>query len=315
MRRLLTGLFIGWSLLAVPGSASAAEPVFAGDGTVGLVPPEGMVESREVRGFEDRAAKVAIIVVEMPPPAFEQVRESLTDESLAQKGVTIQSRRDLTLADGTKALLLSGSQNIGAANIKKWILIAAGEHSTALITAQAPEESAGRYPDSVVEAALRSVVFRAPPTTEELLAKLPFRVEALDGYRVLKVLGPTAVLLTKGPLDTIESGDQPYFIVILSPADIREEDRESYAKRAIAAVPGVRELRVERGGPLRIGGQPGFELIASAADAKSGKPVKVAQWLRFGRTTVVRMVGVLPGEGQEGNFDALRAMRDEVEMR
>lgn len=313
MSRLLASLAIGLCLIL---PARAAEPVFANGSSVGLVPPAGMTPSEVMQGFEDRAARASILIAEMPPPAYKEVSDSFADPAnLAKKGVTIEKHRDVELAGGVKAQLYSGYQNVGAGAVKKWILLAAGENTTALITAQLPDDAAARYPDASIEQALLSVVFRPPPSAEEQLAKLPFRISALGGYRVVKVLGGSAVLMTKGPNDVLEGGEQPYFVAAYGMGDVRDDDRPSFARRAVASVPGVRELKLERGGPLRIAGQPGFEIIAKGEDAKTGKPVKVAQWISFGRSGYVRMIGVAPAEGFDADFTALRALRDGVEPR
>lgn len=313
MLRLLAGLMVGLCLVL---PAHAADPVFAKDGSVGMVPPAGMTQSEAMQGFEDRPARASILIAEMPPQAYPEVRTSFSDPAaLATKGVTIEKRRDVELAGGVKGMLMTGYQTVGASAIRKWILLAAGESTTALVTAQLPDEATARYPDAAIEAALLSVVFRPPPTTQEQLAKLPFRVSELEGYRVVKVLGGSAAVLTKGPKDMVEGAEQPYFVAAYGMGDVRDDDRPSFARRAIASVPGVRELRLERGGPLRIGGQPGFEIIAKGEDARSGKPVKVAQWISFGRAGYVRMIGVAAEEGFEADFTALRALRDGVEAR
>ncbi|ADH91105.1 conserved hypothetical protein [Ancylobacter novellus DSM 506] len=299
--------------LSVPAGAQA---VFPNQGTIGLVPPEGMSEIPNVPGFQDRATKASILVLEMPQPAFQEITSHFAPAELKKQNVTVEERRDVELADGVKAVLLKGYQSIPNAGttLKKWILIAGGKQQTGMITVQFPEEASARYPDKAVEAALKTVVFRAPPSNEELMARLPFTFDDMEGFKVFKVLGGSAVLLTKGDAEP-DPSTQPFFIVAAGPGEVREEERESVAKRAISSVPGVKELRVERGGPLRIGGQPGYELIANALDAKSGKPVKVAQWLRFGRTANLRMVGVAPAASFDADFGAMRGLRDGIELR
>ncbi|MCK0206805.1 hypothetical protein MWN33_02035 [Starkeya koreensis] len=314
MRRLLPVAFAALSLSLMPLPA-AAQAVFPGQGTIGLVPPPGMEEIPGVPGFQDRSTRASILVREMPKPAYQEIVSTYAPEELQSQGVTVEERRDIDLADGVKAIVLKGYQTVGAAALKKWILIAGGKEQTGMVTVQFPEAASSRYPDATVEAALRSVVFRAPPTTQELLARLPFQLEELEGYRVLKVLGASAVLLTRSDSGKPELGDDPFFIVAAAQGEIREDDRESIAKRAIASVPGIKELRVDRGGPLRIGGQPGFELVGSAVDARSDKPVKVVQWLRFGRTGYLRMVGVAPADSFEAEFGPMRGLRDGIELR
>jgi hypothetical protein len=313
MLRLFASLMVGLCLIL---PAHAADPVFAKGGSVGMVPPAGMIPSELVQGFEDRGARASILIAEMPPPAYQEVRDSFSNAAaLAKQGVTIEKRRDVDLAGGVKGQLLSGFQSVGTVALRKWILLAAGDGTTALVTAQLPDEASARYPDAAIEQALLSVVFRPPPTTEELLARLPFRVSPLEGYRIVKVLGGSAVLLTKGPNDVLDGADQPYFVAAYGMGDVRDDDRPSFARRAVASVPGVREIRLERGGPLRIAGQPGFEIIAKGEDVKTGKPVKLAQWISFGRSGYVRMIGVAAAEGFDTDFAALRALRDGVEPR
>ncbi|MBS9477459.1 hypothetical protein [Ancylobacter radicis] len=314
MRRLICALAASLMLLAAP-LAATAQALFPNEGVVGIVPPAGMVEIPGVAGFEDRDAKAAILILEMPSAAYADIMRTFEPEALQSKGVTIEQRRDLELAGGEKAVLLTGYQSVGPVALKKWILLVGGKDVTAMVTVQFPEAASARYSDEAVETALRSIVFRAPPTQDELLARLPFTIGDLEGYRVLKVLGGSAVLLTKGDAKGPDVAGQPYFIISAARGEIREDDRESLAKRAIASVPGVKELRVERGGPLRIGGQPGFELMGKAQDQQSGKPVKVAQWLRFGRTGYLRMVGVAPEETFGAEFDGMRALRDGIDLR
>ena len=315
----LAAVAFSLAMLALP--AASAETIFANDGTIGLVPPEGMVPVPGVPGFQDRAASASILVLEMPKPAYAEITANFATKELEKQGVTVEERRDVTLADGVPAVLLKGFQTVGAGALKKWILVAGGKEQTGMVTVQFPEAATSRYPDAKVEEALKTVVFRAPPSTEEMLAKLPFTLDQLSGYQVMKVIGTNAVLLTKPDSGeaTAAGNDTPqtqsFFIVAVGPGEIREDEREAVAKRAIASVPGIKELRVERGGPLRVGGQPGYELIANAADQQTGKPVKVAQWRSFGRNGYLRMVGVAPTENFDADYGAMRALRDGVTLR
>ncbi|HSI42678.1 MAG TPA: hypothetical protein VLA00_19190 [Xanthobacteraceae bacterium] len=317
MRGLIAGLTIG--LLLLPGLARAADPVFPNQGSVGLVPPPGMVEIPGAPGFQDAAAKASILIAELPADAYAAVGADLTDAKMAEKGIEVDRRQELALADGSPALLIAGRQT-GPVPLRRWLLLAGGKQAAALLTAQVPDSAAETYGEAAIEAALRSVAFRAPPTTEELMARLPFRIDLPDGYRIAKVMGPTSVMVAKATPGSAAAGraevaSMPLFIVGIVQGDVREDERERFARRAIASVPGVKELRPDRGGPQRIGGQPGFEIVASAEDVQSGAPLKVAQWLRFGKASYIRMIGIAPAEGFDASFNELRALRDAVELR
>ncbi|MCK0197473.1 hypothetical protein MWN34_11160 [Ancylobacter sp. 6x-1] len=317
MRHYWIGLFVAaFAFLAQTGISRADGPVFPGDGNTGLVPPAGMVEVTDgPTGVENRAAKSAILVADIPLPAFDEVKENFSDEMLAKQGITIAQHVDVDLPNGAKGWLLKGSQNVGPVTLRKWLMLVRGEKGAALVTAQFPQLAADIYPDSVVETALRSVVFRDPPSDLERLSRLPFTLSLPDGYRVVKVFGAKTVLATKGPSDDVGASSQPYFIVSIAQGDIREEDRESLSKRSIAGVPGVKDLHVDRGGPLRINGSPGVEMVASAVNIRNEAPMKVAQWISFGRTSFIRMVGVAPADGFDASFAELRQARDGVQLR
>jgi hypothetical protein len=314
-RAFLAMLTAGFLLAVTSLPGNAQQAVFPNEGSVGLVPPTGMSEIPGVAGFEDRVAQAAILIMEVPPAAVGEVSKSFTADALETKGVTIEDRQDVTLPNGAKGVLLTGYQSMGTAALKKWIMLVGTGNQAAMVTVQFPEAASARYSDAVVKAALDSVAFRAPPTQEELLARLPFTIGSAEGFRVVRVLGANAALLVKGPEGGDDLAGHPFFIVAAAPGDIREDERERLAKRAISSVPGVKELRVERGGPLRINGQPGFELVGNAVEVQSGKPVKVAQWLRFGRSGYLRMVGVAPADEFDAAFTSMRALRDGIETR
>ncbi|MBB3770593.1 hypothetical protein FHS55_001188 [Angulomicrobium tetraedrale] len=313
---VLAALLACLPLLLLGALPAAAQAVFPNQGSVGLEPPPGMVEIPGVSGFENRGAQAAILILEVPAAAYDDVIASFRPEALQGKNITIENKRDFDLANGSKGMLFSGYQSVGAVALKKWILVARNDTTAAMVTVQFPEAATAGYSDAMIEAALRSLTFRAPPTQDEMLARLPFSIANMEGYHVLKVLGASAVLLVKGegtgPDAVVE---HPYFIASVARGDVREEERDSLAKRAIATVPGVKNLRIERGGPLRIGGQPGIEVIASAEEVQSGKPLKVAQWIRFSRGNYLRMVGVAPADSFDANFDAMRGLRDGIELR
>ncbi|WP_341991691.1 hypothetical protein [Azorhizobium sp. AG788] len=311
LSRTLAALLVSGSLI-LSGAAFAADPIFPRGSLVGLVPPDGMTEATAFPGFEDRAKSASILMVEMPPEAYEQVASGFTDAALASKGIAVISRDPLTIPD-TKTMFVTGTQTAGALTVRKWVLLAGTSKGTALITAQIPEATAASLPDETVRAALATIAFRAPPSLEEQLKGLPFHLSSLAGFRVLRVLGNTAVFLTDGPKNEIEAADQPLFVVSVSAGAPRDDDRGTFAVRTLTSTPGFKELRVERAEPLRIHNQPGFEVMATAKEAQSGAEVKVIQWLRFGSNGYVRMLGVVKADAFPDAYPKLRAIRDGFE--
>ena len=299
-------------LSALP--AAAADVVFPPGSIVGLVPPPDVEESHSFAGFENRAKGATLLIVDMPPEAFAELEAGFNDDNLADKGITVEKRASLPLpnAEGTKALLVTGWQQIGAVKVRKWVLLAGNETLTTLVTFQVPEAQAGAFPDAVIRASLASLAFRS---TADQVAALPFTLTDLSGFRVVRTLGGTTVILTDGPKNIIEGAEQPYFVVAIGAGAPRDDDRRNFAVRALSALPGVRDMRIERSEPLRISKLPGYEIMAQGVDAKTGQPVKVVQWLRFAPTAHLRMVAVMPLSQFQDLYPRIRAIRDGVDGR
>ncbi|TCT04309.1 hypothetical protein [Aquabacter spiritensis] len=304
------------ALVLSGGLAAAADPVFPKGSTVGLVPPVGMVESHAFSGFQDAATQSSILIVEMPPQAYEQVAAGFTDAALATKGITVESRGTLALGDpalkDAKTLLVTGRQQAGSLAARKWVLLAGTDQATALVTIQVPVGTGDALTDEKVRETLATLAFRPPPSAEDLLATLPFRLGDRSGFRLVKVVGNSAAILTDGPKDVIDGAEQPIFVAGVAAGNPREDDRRQFALRALSSVPGVKDMRIERAEAMRIAGQPGFEILADGKDMGGQDDVKIVQWLRFGQNAHLRMVAIVKTGDFPEIYPRLRAIRDGV---
>ncbi|MFG1350555.1 hypothetical protein [Xanthobacter autotrophicus] len=312
MRLLLSAAFLAVSILAASLSAAfAADPTFPRGSAIGLVPPPGMVEGQAFSGFEDRAHSASLLIVDMPPDAFEQIDAGFTDVALGAKGITLDKREAFPLKDA-KAVLFTGTQTAGPVALRKWVLLVGTNQLTALITLQVPESEAATYPDAVVRAAFATLAIRS---VQDQVAALPFVATNLAGFRPVRALAGTTLMLTDGPKDVQEGVDQPLFVVTVGGGAPREDERRQFALRLLSSLPGVKELKLERAEPQRISGQTGFEVMATGVDVKTGTPVKLVQWIRFGPSAYIRMVGVTRLDAFPDTYDRLRALRDGIEPR
>jgi hypothetical protein len=91
------------------------------------------------------------------------------------------------------------------------------------------------------------------------------------------------------------------------------DEREGFARRLMAATPGVKDIRVVRSEAMRIGGQPGHQLIAEAKDDPSATPVTMVQWLRFGPGRFLHIFGLARTEVWPDVFMRMRSLRDGIE--
>jgi hypothetical protein len=308
-------MFIRWSFLIVAlvsaSAAWAADPVFPSGSRLGLTPPSGLVPSKAYDGFEDRAHAVGIIMNEVPTESYGEVEKSFSAEALKGQGLNVERREDVKSKDW-HGFLIVARQDVGGASVHKWVLIATGSDAACIVTMQVPDAAQNLYPEAAVRAALMSVVFRPIPVTERL-ALLPYAMSDLAGFRVLQTSTDGTALLTEGPKDVLNRMDQPFLLIsIVLGQTPQPSNYEAFARQVVATLPGAKSMRVVSAQPLKIGAQPGYEVVAEAKDERSGVDITVAQWLRFGSTGYLRILGIAPRPAWVAVFPRMRTVRDGI---
>jgi hypothetical protein len=104
-------------------------------------------------------------------------------------------------------------------------------------------------------------------------------------------------------------------IGLIGTAPAQPEDRGRFAQQAATTIPGVRDARITMSEPIRIDGQPGFETRVDATSGKDNTTVTVVQWLRFGGSNTLRMIGSAPRDQWTTAFPRFRAVRDGIQPR
>lgn len=301
------------AFLAAP--AQAADVVYPAGSRVGLVPPPGMTISQSFAGFEDRDKRVALVIVALPAAAYPEIDKSITPESLQKQGVTLEAREDITHPLG-KAFLILGNQQIEGQRIRKWILLVSAGELTALITAQVPENAQSAYPDAAIRAALMTASVRPTVPVEEQLSLLPFRLSQLAGFKVGGVIAGRAVMLTDGKPDPSVKGIDTHILVAIAVgAPAQAADRGRFAHEVFEGVPNLKDVRINSSESLRIGGVQGHQIMARGRDGATGDEVTIVQWLRFGGSAYLHLVGVARSEGWTQAYARFRQVRDGIELR
>jgi hypothetical protein len=311
-------LFLATLLALTTGGAAHAQtdPVFPPGSRVGLVPPQGFVTGKTFKGFADVEKNAMIIITELPASVYPALEERIAAEQLEKQGITVETREQVALPTGP-AFLVAGRQEAGGIAFRRWVLFGSAPDLTAIVSAQVPEAAQATYPEAAIRAALATFAVRAKAPVEEQLGLLPFEVGELAGFRVVRVLPGSAALLTEGPNDGIEVAEQPLVLISVgrgAPGSATNE-RDRFSRGVLAETPGVKELRLVRSEPLRIGGHPGHEILAEAKDVKTGTDLMVAQWLRFGGNAHLRIVGVARKDQWTPLYPRLRAVRDGIDPR
>jgi len=304
-------------------TAIAADAVFPPGSRVGLIPPPGMVPSNTFDGFADPEKDAAILITVLPAAAYAQFEKTTDTDVLKKHGISLEKREPIKL-DGGKAFLLSGRQVSDKTRYRKWLLVAAADDLTALVTVQVPDQETA-YPDRVVRAALASLAVRPKVPEAEELGLLPFAVADLAGFHIDGVLRGRVLLLSetnsenpddaaKGALH-IGGPDARLLIAALPSAPIDPNDHANFARQTFNEIGGIRDVHITMSEPLRIGGQSGYQTMAEAKDTRSGADIRVVQWLRFGGGGFMQMIGVGRADAWTSILSRLRTVRDSVELK
>ncbi|MBS0245962.1 MAG: hypothetical protein JSR61_05020 [Proteobacteria bacterium] len=310
-RTLILLLTLGALVLQAPRPA-AAETTFPPGLRIGLTVPGDLKISTRFPGFEDTDRKVAVTILDMPLAALEGLERSAFTKT--QSEVQNLKREAFPFENGI-GVLVSGAATENGVKVHKWFLIASSATGpvrdlATLISVQVPDDAMNVYSDAVIRAALRSVTFRPTPLMEQL-GLLPFKLGDMAGFRVLTVLPTGGVILIDGDSDDITSN--PYVIVAIGRGAPESGDRGRFAADLLSQAP-LRNLQIQSSEAMRISNGPGHEIRAKAENV-TGKPVKLVQWVRFGGSGFVRVIGVASEARWDDLFNRFRAVRDGVEPR
>jgi hypothetical protein len=309
--RSFFGAFAVVALAITP--ALAANPIFPINSRVGLVPPEGFTPSQKFVGFENPQANAAILIVELPGEAFAELEKGFTNEALKARGMTVATREPVTIADG-RGLFVAGPQESGGQKRYEAVMIATASGITTVISVQMLEATHATLTDAMLRDSLKTMAVRKEIPDAERLAVLPYKLGNLAGFRIVRSGRDGAVILTDGPSDSVEAVAQPFMIIGVAPGQApKPEERDAFARRIFNTAPGIKEVKIIRAEPLRMGQTNGYEIVAEAKDFGSNVEVTTVQWLRFGSTGYIQMLGIARRASWNDAFTKMRAIRDGVE--
>jgi hypothetical protein len=185
----------------------------------------------------------------------------------------------------------------------------------ALVTVQIPDDAAKLYPDSAIHTALSSVAIRATVPVEEQLGLLPFRVGELAQFRIGGVIPGRAIMLTDSPNADPGLDVDSHIVVEVAPGGpAQAANRDAFARDLFGTIPNLKDIHLNSAEPLRIGGQPGHQVMAVGKDVRTGKDINVVQWLRFGGGAYLRMIGVARSSAWIQTYARFRQVRDGIDL-
>lgn len=277
------------TLACLTGVVSAQQAVFPPGARAGLVPPAGFAPASTFVGFENTALGGAIVVGDLPVGTFEKMLPTLGAEELARGGIRVsEPLRPWPIADG-EGRIVRGQQESRGVEYRRWLVLARNKDTATLVSAMVPE-TVGNAKTQEIEAALRTIAFRPPPSLQEQIAALPFRVGDLADFRPVLATGGLSLLLTEGPQNDPPGASQPivYLVVNQSGAQGGREANLAMARRLFDTTPTLRRIEAtrseDRGDLSRIEGRA---LVGTAGDE-----IDVIHLVRFENGGYQRAVGI-----------------------
>jgi len=308
---LRLALALGFLLCA---SFASAQQVFPPGSRIGILPPPGMSLSRTFQGFEDPEHHAFIVLTELAAQSYGRVQQDFAEERMRSSGMELITREQVETASG-QGLLIGARQVENGVAMRKWALLAVVPDDIAVVAvATLPEAAKDAYPDATLQLALRTLSIRTRPSTDELLAVLPYRLKDLGGFRLLRASPDGTAEFTLGPRDTPLPAEQPFFMVATRAAEPpAAAERERFAQRIFMTFAGRPDVHIVSSEAVRVGVAAGHEIIAESKDSKTGDDYVSVQWLLFGTNGFARMFGMARKDQWGAVLPQMRALRDGFE--
>jgi hypothetical protein len=251
----------------------------------------------------------------MPADAYPELEKSLSNEALKQRGIQVAIREAIPVKDG-KGLFIAGPREADGQKRFEGVFIAALDGYAAFVSVQMLETSRATVTDAVLRDAFKSITVRKEIPEAEKVSILPYKFNNLAGFRVLRTAIDGSAILTDGPKDAVKNVEQPFLLVGVKVGNVpKTDERDKFAREIFGGAPGIKDVKITRAEPMRIGQANGYEIIADAKDADTGTDVTAVQWLRFGQNGHLQMFAIVRRNAWNEIYPKLRTIRDNIEPR
>ena len=226
---------------------------------VRLVPPIGLKPSERFPGFWDEETNSSIVITEMPAP-YSEIANGFTKEALATKGISLLSKKEISL-NGRPGILLHAGQEARSIAFLKWMVITGNEKETVLVTATFPEEMKAQLSSAMEQSAL-SVLWDAEAKVDPL-AGLIFTFNDDPSLKFARRVSNGVMLTKDGALPGKPSND-PFFIIGPSISRVEISEIGQFAERRLMQIEKATGIIIKKRSDVTIAGLPGMEIVAEA---------------------------------------------------
>ncbi|MDL1873596.1 hypothetical protein FBQ85_00265 [Cytophagia bacterium CHB2] len=271
---------------------------------VSLTPPAEFTLSAQFPGYQQESTGASIMVTEIPGPFAEVSAGFSVPAELAKKGMTLQTKEEITV-DGRTALLLQIWQVAAGKEFLKWILAFGNANETVMVMATFPKQHESDRSEKL-RTSLLTVTWdseKSVSPTEGLSFTLSEKGEMKLAKRMANML-----IYTKGGIMPTEGEDVPLFIIGQSISKVNVEDPESLAKLSLLQNDSVADIEIEQPVKVLIDSLSGYEIIAKGMSAKSKQPTVIYQMMLFEDQNYYIMLGMVGSEKREAYLQVFREM-------
>src|SRR4029077_6524586 len=204
----------------------------------------------------------------------------------------------------------------GTTNVRRYSMILPGGFFSGYVAVQVPENARKIYTDDAVLQMFASATIRKEVPVEEQLGLMPFKVTELGNFKNVRTLAPGAAELLADNDESAGFEPAPFMVIgLIGTTAAQPDDRGRFAQQTATSIPGVRDARITMSEPIRIDGMPGYETRIDATSGKDNTAVSVVQWLKFGGSNALRIIGSAPRYEWPKAFPRFRAVRDGIQPR
>ena len=299
-------------IFAANSSAFAGETVFPPGARVGLTPLVGLVPAKAFAGFESEDHGVKVLVTELPAEAYGEVANAFKANPAGTNGIKPES------IESPAGLAYYTAENAkdGATSVRRYSMILPGSTFSGYVAVQVPENASKIYSDDAVRQMFASATIRKEVPVEEQLGLMPFKVTELGNFKNIRTLAPGAAVILADNDEAAGFEPAPFMVIgLIGTTAAQPDDRGRFAQQTATSIPGVRDARITMSEPIRIDGMPGYETRIDATSGKDNTAVTVVQWLRFGNSNALRIIGSAPRDQWSSAFPRFRAVRDGIQPR
>jgi hypothetical protein len=292
--------------------AFAADPIFPPGVRVGMTPLVGLSRAKTFVGFETEDHSVKVLVAELPAEAYGEVMNAFKANPAGTGGIKPES---IETSAGVAYYTAENAKD-GASSVRRYSMILPGGTFSGYVAVQIPENATKIYTDEAVRQMFASAVIRKEVPVEEQLGLMPFKISELSDFKNVRTLAPGAALILADGDEVTGFETAPFMVIgVIGSAPAQPEDRGRFAQQAATTIPGVRDARITMSEPIRIDSMPGYETRIDATSGKDNTAVTVVQWLRFGGSNALRIIGSAPRDQWPKAFPRFRAVRDGIRPR